>query len=130
MYLTALTTSDVIASTTYVYLHHTDRRMQLSHTIDREVMHETLDDARHALALAEDFCDDVFHGVYTTITGPDGMVESHYRGIRDENYKAAIIARHNHALAGYGITAEPPAPAGLDAALAQFTYANMYRDAR
>lgn len=130
MYLVAITTTDLIAGTTYVYLHHADRRMQLSHCIDSEVVLPTLDDARHALDLVADFYDwdtDVT-ARYITITGPDGPVQDSYRGPNDDHYRLPLIAKHNAALAGYRI--DPVVRPGLDAALAQFGYATMYRDAR
>lgn len=98
-YLVAITTSELTMDTRYIYLHRDDRRMQLSPTVDTDVLLPTLDDARHALDLAWDFYESNSdaHYAVATITGPDGPVQSRWYGPRAESFVSNEMERKHHA---------------------------------
>ena len=100
MYLVAFTSPEFFL-TSWVYLHADDRRMQLSPVVDDDVLLPTLDDARHALALAEDFLTGTDVPYYATITGPDGEIQSQYRGPADDMRRHALVAAHTAGTAAW-----------------------------
>lgn len=105
MFLVAVTTTDILSGTNYVYLHPVDRRFQLSPV--PEPM-ESRHDAALALWLAAEFFDEDTDVTarYITITGPDGPVRESYRGPADEHYRLPLVTKHEAGLAA-GYSTQP-----------------------
>lgn len=99
MYLVAVTTRELTRDVTFVYLHPTDRRIQLSPRVDRDVFLPTHADGTHALELALSFFGDSPNPCFmATLIGPDGPVRESYRGPKD-GPSHAMAAAHAAALA-------------------------------
>lgn len=97
-YLVAVTTTELISDTRWVYLHPADSRLQLSPYPE---LIPALADARRAVDLADDFYGDGNFAYLITLTGPDGTMSTHYRGSDIPGIREMLAADHAKDAASY-----------------------------